>query len=455
MRAISIKCPNCGGSLEAPETAQKVVCSYCGTHSRIQHRTRILERKIQLPPPPPQERHMPVAKQRHGTRWVFGLSSLLPLAIAAGSSIYAMKSSGELAKIGEAISQARDAIQPASASAAVGRPAGSGSLLLHDVNGDAAPDIILQVRYVSDKDRYRLAAYDGLSGERLWESKPFGNHSDALDGKTGLLGDFLVQSDSRGNMSAFSASTGGSLWKISMGEKLDEMCGIDDAHLALGLRDKNWKSLQLSDGALTALDGRPSGCRELSEYKKRGHPEEIFASSSRKLRVPKLKIDGFKARDSLELADAPGRHLLLGHKMPGTRVPMIALIHDSQLDQSDDEGSGSSRRKPSRGKVKLVLDWSSELPALDPLRVRQGAPELVAMNSLFVAAVYEPDEGPAHLVCFAREGGTRLWDKPVPGNRSPVLSAIDIASARVYISQWGRIDAFDAGDGQLVFTLGE
>jgi hypothetical protein len=435
-----------------------VQCSYCGTHSRIQHRTRFLERKIELPPPPPQERHMPVAEQRHGLKWILSITSFFPLLIAGAVTYFTLESTGGLKSIGNAIDQAKQAVSLQDRWSY----AGDGSALLYDVNGDGNGDIIGPIRYVQNNDSYHIAAFDGQTGSKLWESERFGTHDDMIAGRTGMHGDYIVQPDSRGNISGFAVHTGERLWKVSMGEQLREMCAPGDipdgnashTYLALGLKDKKWKSLNLADGAFTPLEARPKDCHAIAMHVRRGQPGHQYASDSRKRKPPKLNIEGMSVKDSLELAFEPGRHLLIGQKTPGTAIPMLALIHSSELDEPDPADSNKKKRRKKSPKPRLIVDWVSELPALDPLSVKEGAPKLVAMNSNYVAAIYEPKQGNPRVVGFSREGGRRLWDTVLPDNSSYALRALDIGKTRVYVSHWGRLDAFDASNGEFVFSLG-
>lgn len=56
VRAVQLKCPNCGATFDVAETAISMTCRYCGQVSRIQQRSRILQRP-QVPEGPT---HLPV-----------------------------------------------------------------------------------------------------------------------------------------------------------------------------------------------------------------------------------------------------------------------------------------------------------------------------------------------------------------------------------------------------------
>lgn len=396
---------------------------------------------------------MPVAQQRHGVRWIIGLGSLLPLIIAGVVGFVVVKKTGGIDHIGDAISRAADVV-----TGDRWTYSGQGNALLLDVSGDDHPDVIAPIRYVQKNDSYYIAAFDGLTGDQLWQSETFGNHGDAIKGRTALHGGVVAQSDSRGNISGFRASDGTRLWKISMGEKLEKLCADGESSLGLQLIDKKWKSLSLEDGTLTSLDAEPNPCAPVTMHREHGQPNLQYASDRRRRRRPSVAIEGMKVRDTVEVRDQPGVMIALGHKAPGTRVPMIALLRAEEGKAEEPAPSKKRRRRRRKRKRKAEksreLLWSAELPALDPLSVKEGAPELVAVNQSYIAALYTPKDGNPHLVCFSREGGRRLWDSVLPDHTTYVLRAIDMSEQRVYVSQWSRLDAFKIEDGSLAFSLG-
>ncbi len=457
MRAISMKCPNCAAGLEASEAAHTITCKYCGTQSRIQHRTRFLERKVQMPPPPPAERRMPVAQQKHGLGWIVSIVTLLPL-ITGGAVLYTtMKQTGGLRKLSNAVSDVADTITGDSPMLY----AGMGNALLHDVDGDGHRDVISLVRYVQNNDSYHLAAFDGLTGHKHWESERFGNHNDATAGTTALHHSTIVQSDSRGNISGFSAGDGVRLFKVSLGEKLAGLCADSKSSLAVHLKDKKWKSMDLATGEFTPLSGKPEGCARIATGEEHGQVDVDYSQDKRG-HTRKVKVEGMKIRETVAFLNQPGRYVALGHKSSGTRVPMIAYFHDSKLDvpaEAPEQASSNKkkRRKTSRKKShgpKYTVDWSSTLPALDPLGVKEGAPELVVANSQCVASVYVPKKDSPHVVCFDPVSGDRKWDSKLPKRTTYVVRALDITDDRVFVSQWSELDAFNISDGKRAFKVG-
>jgi DNA-directed RNA polymerase subunit RPC12/RpoP len=451
MRAISLKCPNCNANLEAGETAHKVVCTYCGTQARVQHRTRFLERKIELPPARPAERQMPVAKQRHGFRWVALVSSIFPLLGVGVAIFFTVQQVGGIDKVGEVFSEVKDSVTGDS-----WMYGGKGNALFHDINDDGSLEIISPIRYVQKNDSYYLAAFDGVKGDLLWESETIGNHDDAIQGLTILHGGSITQSDSRGNLSGYMPTTGERLWKVPIGEKVKEVCADDDASLAIKLNDKSWKRILLKDGYISLLEEAPEDCSRVAIYKKFGQVHLIHSSQNRRRRRPRTKLEGMEVRDLVTMPGEPGHQVALGNKSPGTRIPMLAYLRAPapESDQSEEEPSKKKHRKRKKSKdPKPTMVWSSELPAIDPLATKEGPPEFVAVSAGYIASIYKLKTGATHVVCFTREGGQRLWDTELTKDHSPI-SAIDIANDMVYVSQWGSLSAFKIDNGSRAFKLG-
>jgi hypothetical protein len=58
---------------------------------------------------------------------------------------------------------------------------------------------------------------------------------------------------------------------------------------------------------------------------------------------------------------------------------------------------------------------------------------------------------PRMLVAFDLSG-QRRWETPLP-NTAP-LAAVQASGGHVFVTQWGRIQAYDAKDGKKAFAIG-
>jgi hypothetical protein len=89
--AIRVKSPESGATMRA--SGDVVTCTYCGTESRVQRRTQLFQRPIDLPPIGPSQPRT-VALQRSNTaRWI-ALGSLLAVAALASVVFTANLASG-------------------------------------------------------------------------------------------------------------------------------------------------------------------------------------------------------------------------------------------------------------------------------------------------------------------------------------------------------------------------
>src|SRR3954469_23647736 len=101
---IRVKCPECGATTRA--NGDIVTCTYCGTESRVQRRTQVLQRPIQLPPVGPTQPRLVAVEHRSKTGLWIGLVLIIigvtfvPMIIGAtlersGTGVAATTSSSE------------------------------------------------------------------------------------------------------------------------------------------------------------------------------------------------------------------------------------------------------------------------------------------------------------------------------------------------------------------------
>jgi len=454
VRAIVVRCPNCNADLQTGHTVTSVTCQYCGTVARIQARTMMLQRPKRMPqvqashPDAQRLRHMPVARQK-----VSGARVAVPIAmslLATGAAVAISTGVGRRALgIGQKQLWAGSAPQ------------------LADIDGDGTPDIVGMIRYVMDHDRTHLAAYSGKTGERLWESDSLGSYSDLSQDRIATHGSLILMASKRGTLEARDAKTGTPAWKLALSEKIDLMCDGGKDTVVVQTADKKWFSVDAkgkkqpaeplfrldqqytNDAARSRFDvaGGPAGQPEKpaddepSPRRRRNQeplPENACIPLGANWSLPSgvlalkswhdlAKVDGMRIE---LLVRRPGGAITigLGHKQPGTSVPMIAKI------------------------VGRHSTWVTEIPSVDPL-VASFDEKHFGMSDKAAFVLYQLRGSPEiyRLAAFDLASGKRLWDHPIPkGNFGGVIASGDT----VLVSTWSDLRAYNAADGNERFSIG-
>src|SRR6188508_3785310 len=149
MRAIQVKCPNCGAVLEAGPDDRQVGCSYCGKASLVQRRSGLLQVPVRI------EGGAPVARQlvdRPRVARALALFVVLPLAVSAGIAV-CVKHSVEEVIDRTVVSPPSSSSSPTSSAPAVDPSIaqweweGNERVILRDVDGDRVADPIGRLRF--------------------------------------------------------------------------------------------------------------------------------------------------------------------------------------------------------------------------------------------------------------------------------------------------------------------
>jgi hypothetical protein len=314
------------------------------------------------------------------------------------------------------------------------------SAILTDVNGDGVPDIVGRIRYVLKGDKVTLAAFDGASGKKLWESDAIGTYSDSYQGALGLADDALVSVKANGEARAFGVRDGKKRWSTNLPEKAEGFCkGQHGGEVRVRLADKTSAYLRLSDGSTVPAPpappppaphpGRPTekesdGCVRLPS-------DDAKGDASYELRRTDWSLDKVEGMNPGTVMQHPGGpKIVLGTRDKGTSVPMIAAVY------------------PDASK-----NWKSDLAGSRPLETGPFAPEVGAVTSSRAFTEYAfTDIMKAHeLVCFDL-AGHRQWETAMPDD-SPVTS-VQATEQRVYVSQWSHLAVYEASSGKPLFQIG-
>jgi outer membrane protein assembly factor BamB len=298
------------------------------------------------------------------------------------------------------------------------------------------PDVVGRVRYVLGGDRVMLAAIDGASGNKLWESDMLGTYTGTNAGALGLADDALLFASPSGELHAYGLRDGKKRWASNMPEKVDGFCKGDRAgEVRVHLADKTYARLRLADGQAAAppaplaphgAKGKEPDCVRLaSDDGKSGDPlYEVRSVSS-----ADVAVEGMSVRTMVHRPGGP--KIVLGTREKGTSVPMIAAVFED----------------PSR-------NWKSDLAGTGALTTGPFAPEVgaVTSNRAFTEYGYTDSSKPHALVCFDL-AGHRQWEAALTS--SDPISSVQATDQRVYVSQWGRLSVYEAATGRASFSIGK
>jgi outer membrane protein assembly factor BamB len=418
------KCSNCGAALGSVKGPDEGRCAYCGTVNRI-------EPEPPPPPPPPVYRpFVPTPRRRSSAAGRLLLRGIMLAVIVVVAAVQFVKQKS--LSVG-------GALLPVVSSLSNMTWEGVHGALVIDVNGDHVPDLVGRVRYVIGGDRVTLGAFDGRDGSKLWESDALGTYTQTYQGALGLADDTLLFASSAGELRAFGVRDGKKLWTSSLPEKPAGFChGDHSGEVRVRLVDQRFAQVRRNDGqAAPAAAPAPSAraphgkeketepcVRLASDDGGAGDPGTEVRSGSRDITVEGMSIHSVLQRPG-------GPKVALGTRDRGTSVPMMAAVFDGD---------------PSR-------NWKSDLAGTRPLETGPFAPEHAALTAshAFTDYAYSDISKPHTLVCFDL-GGHRQWETPLP-SRDPIGS-IQATEEHVFVSQWGRITAYDASTGKTLFAIG-
>ncbi|MEO6776521.1 MAG: PQQ-binding-like beta-propeller repeat protein [Kofleriaceae bacterium] len=322
--ATQVKCPECGARLDIAGDAPIVACSYCGTQSRVQRRTPILEIRKPLPKALPHE-PVRIAREVRSRKGKLLLAATIIAGIGLGPGIvvgvlYHSYTTTEWE---------------------------GHHLLLGDANGDGVDDFIGFDRNIV-RDRMFLAAYSGVDGHRLWRSASLGGYSavykDTIANNS--AGGIVLVADPIAHLAAYEITTGVKRWQITAPEVVAAFCFNNPGEPpTLRTADKQVWTVRATDGKLEpATECRANLSRQvLAEM----HGE----------------LAGMTLQEVYTQGDGP--RVAIGVRSPGTPVPMIAVL---------DPGGHAL--------------WKAEVAGHDPMTMKLRAGSAPAISEHDVAIVY-------------------------------------------------------------------
>ncbi len=446
-RTVGAKCPECGARLKVDPEQPEAKCEYCGTVAEIQRRGR--GKRSKAPPESHPETHKAVIQISSYARWSWVLYIIIPIVFAVIPGIISMFTA--FSSVGDITKQLNPAGGAIQAIVEHMQWVGSSQPMLLDITGDGIADPVGRVRFLeSGNSADHLAAFNATNGERLWVSGPITDSSQSYHARIALAGDKVLVADPMGTLSAYSPFNGQVVWKASLGERVERICGAGQGFARIETTDKRSLNAALSTGQVT-----PAGAAKKDDPCTGVWPDKPGLTPSVRLDGrpfyggdPLPKIEGMRVERVVR--DLVGQtRVALGQRRPGTAVPTAAAFVAK-------ESKKSKKRRRSRQTTPAKILWLSSVPAVNPLTVKEDSPETatIAVGRVIIPYAMSGSKGGQRLACLDAASGRSLWDVEIPQSDTSDVSAIVASDRQIFVSIWTYLHVFDLGTGAYRMTIG-
>ncbi len=407
---IRVKCPECGATTQA--SGDIVLCGYCGTESRVQRRTQILQRPIVMPPIQGRQ-PQPIAVQHRSNT----LLILVALAIAAcgmgTAQCMAVRSKPRTTPMNVV------AKPPAIPAPRIETLWQSFHPLITDLDGDGTEDAIGFTRSVGDRDEMRLCAVSGRTGKTLWETPSLGPYITTYRAVLALIDGHVVYGamDTRPRLEAYDAKTGRRQWAVTPTEVVKSFCADRDGFIKVVTKDEMAVSVELATGGATPVKNKAK-CLAVASTEPPPTDDRFW----------NLELPGMQREE----VEGEGSSLIVsGYKSPGTEIPMLAVIDEHRH-----------------------VKWKTELASKDPMASKRLSFQRPAYDATMIVTAYglEGDNQAPVIVAFDRVTGTRLFETHIqstdPSFATPSLS---LGPTAIWVAR-NHLQAYDRKTGALRWT---
>jgi DNA-directed RNA polymerase subunit RPC12/RpoP len=453
------KCPECGARLEVDPSQSEVRCEYCGAISRVEDK----KKSARQAPPPPQSSNapaQPVIRVNSGASLTW-LWIVLPVFIGLSSM------GGVLIPLMRGVSgigEAADGIASGAGQLAGDRIqwVGNRQAMLADLTGDGVADPIGWVRFLGDGTTGHVAAFDAVSGRRLWQTPSVGDSSRASKCRAALAGDKLLIADSTGVLNAYATGNGAQAWSVPLGERVERFCGAGGGWVRVEKKDEqqvlvNPATGQTSPGGEVKDDGQCGGL--WTDVPGRG-PRVVTRGDTFDNEIVQPIIEGMNV-DSVAVDFGSSTYVALGGKNPGTAVPMAAAYAPPRPeDDGKKKGKRRHRRRPTKpswmNKPEVSPKWMTAIPAVDPMTVRPGAPNAATISVGRLITPYQTtgQQSGWRLAALDVKSGRNLWDVAIPSSDTGQVWAVTASDRQVFASIGISLHVFELASGRHSFAIG-
>lgn len=425
MAGVSLKklsCPNCGAPLQVGPTATMVQCRYC--HQGIEVLRTEADRER------PHGAHvvdLSGAEAGPGLRAVIAVFAGLMAIIGFGLALFALT--------GRTTSSTTVSVpMPWAAAGEHLQWHTIGPVFPAHVNDDATEDVVGPYRVLDGAlVPVFVGAFDGATRQRLWGAGPFVSGEDMQHLHVGRSGARVLVSDAQAKVHLLDLASGQELAAPKLSDRVKRLCGAPDAPARFYVETADERGVLVDATGAVTVAPAPDFCPSRKTLPSDDcHLLPLFGGPV----LPCLPLEQAPHVEGLSPKWAIGdAHdgVLIGQRQPGTAVPLAAGF------------------EPKTRKVR----WSRAIPTVDPLSVREGPPEVVALADGVLYAYYGRTQARARLAAIDVATGETRWEVDVPNSdqgSGPRL--ITVGAEHVYVPHWAWLDIFDRKTGALVGTIG-
>ena len=438
MKAITVRCPDCGAQLKADRGLTE--CTYCGTSIMI-------EGSHALPASPtPATDSAPAPPGASISPAAIVLVCLAVLGIALLGFFSASEDYDPRADYVPApppSQRAAPSVKPEAPPVPMITWAANVPVV-RDVNADEVDDVI--TFFEGTDDKYHASILSGVDMQRLWLSDSIPG-IDEGEPRIFLSRSAVLASGSVGNLTGYSVRDGGTLWTIRLAEVVIEVADVGENLAVVKLKDKSRVRLDLERGAILPAEASDeeidSWILSTSDGDTRGGAfiQRAMGGSGQRPAPHRRFFDDFRYEFTIWSGDVS---LCIGKRAKGTEVPMIV-----RFERLEDDG----RQRPVFHEL-----WRATVPGVEPLKARlpTGFSTFFHASEAYATVAYIHQGTSRGLTASRMAGfdmadGRRLWDQDIPKQAN--LTSLTVMGDRVYLVTWKGLTVLAGPTGETLFSI--
>lgn len=423
--AVSLKklsCPNCGAPLHLGPTDTMVQCKYC-------HQSIEVQRSAPPRGGPTGQNVVYVPEQGVDFGWWPLIILFAGMAVVAALVFAAIKVFD--------LGQPKPRLQTPMTLPTLGEHLqwhAIGPVFPGHVNDDATEDVVGPYRLLQGTmTPVFVGAFDGATRQRLWSAGPFVSGEDMQHLHVGRAGARVLVSDAKATVHLLDLASGKALAAPKLSDRVKRICGAPDAPARFYVETADEQGVMVDATGAVSRAPAPDFC---PSRKTVGFDDcqllPLFGGPT----LPCLPLQHAPRVEGLDpkwaIGDAHDA-VLIGQRQPGTAVPLAA-------------GYDPKTRK---------VRWSRAIPTVDPLSVREGPPEVVALADGVLYAYYGRTQALARLAAIDVRTGETRWEVDVPNSdqgSGPRL--MTVGAEHVYVPHWTWLEVHARKTGRHLGTIG-